>query len=108
MGIFESAVRVPDGEDYVFGCYGRDEGGHIAKLGGGCHHGYVWEVFGAIALFNIGEGVRLEEDVGVVDAVLSGGEERSFDMCAEACTGNKSPKDAAHDAAERVKRFYSA
>ena len=30
------------------------------------------------------------------------------DMFAEACTGNKSPKDAAHDAAERVKRFYSA
>jgi multiple sugar transport system substrate-binding protein len=30
------------------------------------------------------------------------------DMFAEACTGNKSPKDAAHDAAERVKRYYSA
>ena len=30
------------------------------------------------------------------------------DMFAEACTGNKSPKAAAHDAAERVKRYYSA
>ena len=30
------------------------------------------------------------------------------DMFAEACTGNKSPKDAAHDAAERVKRYYNA
>src|SRR6202042_3717048 len=30
------------------------------------------------------------------------------DMFAEACTGNKSPKDAAHDAAERVNRYYNA
>jgi multiple sugar transport system substrate-binding protein len=30
------------------------------------------------------------------------------DMFAEACTGNKSPKDAARDAAERVKRYYKA
>ena len=30
------------------------------------------------------------------------------DMFAEACTGNKSPKAAAHDAAERVKRYYTA
>jgi hypothetical protein len=29
-------------------------------------------------------------------------------MFAEACTGNKSPKAAAHDAAERVKRYYTA
>jgi len=29
------------------------------------------------------------------------------DMFAEACTGNKSAKDAAHDAAERVKRYYN-
>jgi hypothetical protein len=29
-------------------------------------------------------------------------------MFAEACTGNKSAKDAAHDAAERVKRYYKA
>jgi hypothetical protein len=29
-------------------------------------------------------------------------------MFAEACTGNKSPKAAAQDAAERIKRYYSA
>jgi multiple sugar transport system substrate-binding protein len=28
------------------------------------------------------------------------------DMFAEACTGNKSPKDAAQAAAERAKRYY--
>jgi multiple sugar transport system substrate-binding protein len=30
------------------------------------------------------------------------------DMFAEACTGNKSAKAAAQDAAERVKRYYKA
>ena len=30
------------------------------------------------------------------------------DMFAEACTGNKSPKAAARDAAEQVKRYYQA
>ena len=28
------------------------------------------------------------------------------DMFAEACSGNKSSKAAAHDAAERIKRYY--
>ncbi|MFZ0207523.1 MAG: hypothetical protein WAL59_15725 [Roseiarcus sp.] len=30
------------------------------------------------------------------------------DMFAEACSGNKSSKAAAHDAAERIKRYYKA
>ena len=45
-------------------------------------------------------------DLGYASAAVMG-DFVVVDMFAEACTGNKTPKDAAHDAAERVKRYYS-